>query len=53
MEDAAEEDPLCLSESSFAALKEFLEEQKDEEKLAQKDPFAENWGLSQVGVVQC
>lgn len=46
-----EQDPLCLSESTFAALKEFLEEQKDEEKLAKEDPFAENWGLSQVGIM--
>lgn len=42
-------DPLELSEATQSALNEFLrEQQREKENLANKDPFTEDWGLSQV-----
>ena len=44
-----EDDPVALSSSTLAVLNQFLLEQSRAEKEAVTDPFAENWGMSQVG----
>lgn len=43
-----DDDVPCLSNFALAALNEFLKEQKEEEEDEAANPFAENWGLSQV-----
>lgn len=49
--DADDEAPLSVSDalsgSTFAALQEFLAEQKKAAENADADPFAEDWALSQ------
>ena len=49
-----DDDPPCqLSATTMSALQEFLRERQAAEEAAAEDPFAENWGLSQVGACAC
>lgn len=49
--DAEDGDPAVLSSSTLAILNSFLEEQKKAREESSKDPFAEDWGMSQVNAL--
>ena len=46
--DGEDNDPAVLSSSTLSILNDFLVEQTVAEDASQQDPFAENWGMSQV-----
>ena len=46
--DDEDSEPVMLSDSTLAILKQFLTEREVGEKEAENDPFSENWGMSQV-----
>lgn len=43
-----DDDPAVLSSSTLAILKDFLVEREKADEECSKDPFAENWGMSQA-----
>ena len=46
--DREDGDPATLSSSTLSILNDFLAEQKRAHNASEKDPFAEDWGMSQV-----
>ena len=43
-----DDDPVALSPETLAVLDQFLKEKNEAEESRSKDPFAEDWGMSQV-----
>ena len=43
-----DEEPAMLSDSTLAILNQFLQEQETSKDESSRDPFAEDWGMSQV-----
>ena len=55
MNEGSNEDdgePAVLSESTLAVLNQFLQDRRSAEAESSKDPFAEDWGMSQVSSYQ-
>ncbi len=51
--DSGDNDPVVLSDSTLSTLNTFLAEQQKARHETQRDPFAEDWGMSQVRASKC